>query len=622
MTFKFQTGTQYICDPEPVRKIGRPRNNPDHVTTSAERAKSHKAIAKKKRHENIAILDTETDPFDNSPSGRKRKVLPFLAVLYSDNFEPVVIWENDFKVWVRKVVAAIMALPEEYTIYAHNGGRFDFMFLISEMRGSISFKGRGIMDARIGPHHLRDSFHLIPEKLAAYQKDAFDYSKLLKCNREKYRQEAITYCINDCKYLLDLVKKFVGDFGLKLSIGQAAMATIKKFYTVEKFSDGWDEYVRNYFYGGRVECLKGRGHFVGDYQLYDVNSMYPAVMRNYSHPIGAMGDYKLRRGIPSNDTVFVDLSCDNRGALIARNEIGETTANITRGRFHTTIWEYQTALELNLISNVVVHFCLDCSKRSDFKLFVDPLYENRLALKEFMSDLKVSGQELSARFVEAKKDDMFYKFLLNNGYGKFATNPRKFKEHYITDPDEHPPESWFKTIAKEERARYSQPEFEHSLYWIWSKPAPQFTFYNVGVAASITGAARSVLLNAIHNAVDPIYCDTDSLICRELRNVELHKSKLGAWDLEDSFKSVAIAGKKLYSVEHAKPKVRSAEQLQKGISPLYTIKSKGTGDISWQEMLRLIDGETISKTQFGPTLTRYGEQDYLTRRISATAKVL
>jgi hypothetical protein len=613
--------TVFICDPEPEHKIGRPRKHKDRITTSLERSQEHKAKAKKKRHENIAILDTETDPFDNSPSGRKRKVLPFLAVLYSDNFETIVIWENDFKRWVEKVVAAILSLPDEYTIYAHNGGRFDFMFLISEMRGSVSFKGRGIMDARIGPHHLRDSFHLIPEKLAAYQKDAFDYTKLKRCNREKYKQEAIAYCISDCRYLLDLVKKFIADFGLKLSIGQAAMATIKKFYTVERFSDGWDNYIRDFFFGGRVECLKGRGHFVGAYKLYDVNSMYPAVMRNYQHPIGAMGDYKLRRGVPSNDTVFVDLSCDNRGALIARSENGETTANITRGRFKTTIWEYQAALELNLISNVVVHFSLDCAKRTDFKLFVDPLYQNRIALKEFMRELKASGQELSARFVEAKKDDMFYKFLLNNGYGKFATNPRKFKEHYITDPDERPPESWFKTIPQHERIKFEQPEFEHSQYWIWSKPTPQFTFYNVGVAASITGAARSVLLQAIANATDPIYCDTDSIICRDLRNVPLHKSELGAWDLEDTFKSVAIAGKKLYSVEHAKPKQRSAEQLERGISPLYTVKSKGTGDVSWQEMLRLIDGETISKTQFGPTLTRYSEQDYLTRRISATAKV-
>lgn len=606
---------RFVCAPDPVATIGRPRNNPDVATTNVERAKASKNKAKEKRHGNIAILDTETDPFDKVS---KRKVFPFLAVLYSDNFETIVIWENDFKSWVSKVTAAILALPDEYTIYAHNGGRFDFMFLVSEMRGPISFKGRSIMDARIGSHHLRDSFHLIPEKLAAYQKDVFDYTKLERDVRHLHKDDIVKYCINDCRYLLDLVKKFIGDFGLKLSIGQAAMMEIKKHYEVEKFSEGWDGYIRDYFFGGRVECLRGRGHFTGKFKLYDINSAYPDAMANKQHPIGGMADYRIRSGVPTNDTVFVDVTCDNKGALIARSETGETTASITRGRFKTTIWEYQTALELNLISNVKVHWCLDCSKRSDFSLFVIPLYEKRIALKQFMTDLKASGQELSQAFIEAKKDDMFYKFLLNNGYGKFATNPRRFKEHYITDPGELPPESWFKTDPKHNRL----PEFEHPLYWIWSKPAPQFTYYNVGTAASITGAVRATLMHAIHNSIEPIYCDTDSIICKQLNNVELHKSKLGAWDLEDEFTAVEIAGKKLYAVQHAKPKLRSPEQLKRGIVPEYTIKSKGTDGVLWNEIAAMIDGKDFDKTNFGPTLTRTGKQDYITRNIRATARII
>lgn len=613
----------FICEPEPVKRgRGRPRINDDSVMSSIERSRKHKQITKKKRHENIAILDTETDPFD---SKSKRKVLPFLAVLYSRNFDTVVIWDNDFKSFVRKVVAAILALPEEYTIFAHNGGRFDFMFLISEMRGEISFKGRGIMDARIGPHHLRDSFHLIPERLAAYQKDKFDYRKLLRATRDQHRDEIIRYCTNDCVYLLDLVEKFIGSFGLKLSIGQAAMGEIKKHYTVEKFSDGWDNYVREYFFGGRVQCLRGMGDFVGAYKLYDVNSMYPDVMCSLQHPIGGMSDYQLRCGVPSNDTVFIDLTCRNKGALICRDESGATTASVEYGRFKTTIWEYQTALELGLISEITIHFCLDCSKRSDFSLFVTPLYEQRLALKQFMIELKASGQELSQAFIEAKKDDMFFKFLLNNGYGKFATNPRRFLEHYITAPNERPPDKWFNTISKTNPDRIkleSAPQFEHAQYWIWSKPAPQFTFYNVGVGASITGGARAKLMHAIHNATDAIYCDTDSIICKDLKNVRLHPTELGAWDLEDSFKRVVIAGKKLYLTEHVKPKKRSEEQIERGIVPEYTVKSKGTEGITFDDMLSMLNGKTIEKTAFGPTMTRYGGQDYMTRNIRATAGTL
>lgn len=614
--------TQFVCEAPIPAKRGRPRNDPDKVTTSKERSKKSKTKKTEARKKNIAILDMETDPFD---AKTKKQIHPFLAVLYSDEFETIIIWEENYKAFVAKLVAAIEALPGEFTIYAHNGGRFDFMFLISAMRGEISFKGRGIMAAKIGNHHLRDSFHLIPEKLAAYQKDVFDYKKLYKSKRRQHREEIIRYCINDCKYLLDLVKKFVNDFGLKLSIGQAAMCELKKHYDVAKFSDGFDNFVRDYFFGGRVECIAGRGHFKGDYKLVDVNSMYPFVMANYRHPIGDMLSYKIRTGIPSNDTVFVDLTCDNRGALVGRTEAGETSARIPHGRFKTTIWEYEIALKYNLISNVQVHFCLDCPVRTDFSNFIVPMYDNRIRLKEEMKRLKAAGQQLTAAFVEAKKDDLFYKFLLNNSYGKFAQNPRRFKEHYITDPDEMPPAAWFKStlhLPEALRAEYALPAFEHPQYWIWSKPAPSFTFNNVGTAASITGASRAYLLEALQLVDSPIYCDTDSIICKGTGNLELNSSKLGFWDLEDEFKSVVIAGKKLYSVEHKSAKVRSAEDLARGISPDYTVKSKGTQGLIWDDMMKLISGETVSKTNSGPTLTRYGTQDYLTRTIAATAAIL
>lgn len=611
----------YEVTPEPEKKRGRPRNDAGHVMSSLERSKKHKAKKSSARRNNIAVLDMETDPFDKETQAI---VLPFVAELHSDNFDPIVIWEENFDLFVEKVVAAIEALPDEYTIYAHNGGRFDFMFLIHKMRGEISFKGRGIMSARIGRHHLRDSFHLIPEKLAAYQKETFDYKKNIKGQRHKYKAEILRYLHSDCVYLLDLVKKFVGDFGLKLSIGQAAMFELKKIYEVKKLSDGWDDFLRDYFYGGRVECIRGMGEFKGPFKLIDVNSMYPREMASRQHPIGDMTDYKIRAGIPSNDTVFVDLTCDNRGALVGRTEDGATSARIPHGRFRTTIWEYETALKYNLISNVQIHHSLDCAKRTDFSQFILPLYDKRIALKQFMNELKAQGKQLTQAFIEAKKDDMFYKFLLNNSYGKFAQNPRRFKEHYITDPNELPPDSWFATVRDKKTgiiaAEFALPTFEHEQYWIWSKPAPSFSFNNVGTAASITGGARATLLDALQNVTDPIYCDTDSIICRDIGpGIWLDKTALGAWDLEDEFSRVVIAGKKLYSVEHKSPKQRSAEDLERGISPLYTVKSKGSSGIVWDEMISMLNGETVSKTNFGPTLNRFSEQSYLTRKIRATA---
>ncbi len=558
------------------------------------------------RRRDIAVLDMETDPFDNVGKGR---IQPFVACLYSEQFEPVIIWEENERAFAQAVFDAIERLPGKFTVYAHNGGKFDFMFLVHLLRGDVSFKGRGIMAANIGRHYLRDSFHIIPEKLAGYHKEQFDYSKMRRDKRHTFREEIISYLISDCKYLLEVVTDFVEQFGLKLSIGQAAMAELKRSYDVAKFSDGWDNYVRDYFFGGRVECLAGRGAFVGDYKLYDVNSMYPYVMATRKHPTGGFHDYTMRRGAPSNDTCFVQLDCRNNGALIARADSGETTATITEGRFFTTIHEYEVALKYGLISDVRVLMCLDCAQQTDFSEFVLPLYDKRLITKKRLDEMRRAGLEAkSEEWFATKRDDLFYKLLLNNAYGKFAQNPRRFKQHWLTDENEQPPDAWFKTLSKEQNAsgEFALPRFECEEYWIWEKPAPTFTFNNVGVAASITGAARAVLLEALQHAREPIYCDTDSIICKELTHVDLDKTALGAWDIEAEFSEVRIAGKKLYATSSKTGKE--------------SVKAKGLNGLIWSDMLELIDGGEKKLTNFGPTLTKTGKRDYITRTVRATAR--
>lgn len=607
-------------DEEP-KKQGRPLKG-DAPIANNEAQKACRERKRERAKRQIAILDMETDPFD---AELKTHVKPFLAVLYSDEFEPVVIWEEDDVRFRTRVVDAIRALPDRYTIYAHNGGKFDFLFLVSKLRGDVKFKGRSLMCAKIGEHELRDSAHIIPERLAAFAKDKFDYSRNLKQNREHWRKEIIEYCIADCRYTLDIVKSFVAAYGLKLTIGQAAMGELRKHYAVVKINEGFDRQLRQFYFGGRVECLEGRGHFVGDYKLFDVNSMYPAVMARCAHPIGGFDDYDLRRGLPNDQTVFVDLSCRNHGALIARDSEGFTTATIERGRFKTTIWEYNVAVQYGLIEDVEIHASWDCRRRSDFSNFILPLYDNRLRTKEAMRELKSGGLQTTAAFLDLKKDDIFYKLLLNNSYGKFAMNPKNYREHYITDPGARPDDEWFKSLEQlddAERIEFLAPVFSNSDYAIWQKPSPSFRYNNVGTAASITGAARAVLLAAIQQSNGAIYCDTDSLICEGLSGVPMHKSELGAWDLEDEYSSVIINGKKLYAVWHKKPKILTPEQIDQGHKSEYTIKSKGTGRLTWEEMLSMLHGENIVKFNRAPTLTKFSTQRYVSRTIRATAPIL
>jgi hypothetical protein len=548
---------------------------------------------KKAAQNSIAILDMETDPFDAENLGA---VHPFLGVLYSDDFAPIVIWENDYTAFVAAIVAAIEGLPGRYTIYAHNGGKFDYLFLIAKIRGKAMFKGRGLMSFRIGNHDLRDSFHIIPEKLASYHKDHFDYSWMKRSNRDLYRQKIIDYCISDCKYLLEIVKDFVKAHGFKLSIGQAAMAEFRKHYTVERLNDQSDTFLRKFFFGGRVECLAGAGHFEGPFKMYDVNSMYPYAMANYEHPIG--NSYESRIGMPRPETCFVEIDCISNGAFVRRMLDGSTGADRTRQTFFTTIHELRIALKYDLIRDVHVARCIDFDKRGSFPNFVNPLYEKRERMKHALKTF--DKDDSSLEHMALKRDSLFTKLLLNNAYGKFAQNPRKFQECFITDAGHDPdaaecdPENpWFCHVMAGE-------------FWLWTRPSPRQTFNNVATAASITGAARAVLLEAICCAVEPIYCDTDSLICRELNGHDLHASRLGAWDLETTFSEVLIVGKKMYAGRE--------------LSGREKIKSKGVSNLTWQNMLDMLKGDTITKRNFAPTLTRDGGQHYLERRVKITTE--
>lgn len=557
------------------------------------RKQNYRKRLKAKKMRNVAVLDMETDPFDNKRPNDL--ILPFLAVLYSDEFETIVIWEQDHEIFINRLVAAILGLPDAFTIYAHNGGKFDFMFLVSRLRGSVSFKGRGIMRANIGRHEIRDSYHIIPERLAAYKKDGFDYSTLTKARREKFKDTIIEYCVNDCRYLLDLVKKFIMKYGFKISVGAAAIATLQGAgYKVDKVAPSTDEGLRRFFFGGRVECIAGAGYFQGPLKLYDVNSMYPFVMATMRHPIGS--EYVYRPGKPNASTVFLKLKCENNGALLARNEAGELTTRIPQGEFFTSKWEYETALELGLIRKVEILECVDNFRRSNFAKFVEPLYAERAAEKELLKTLPKG----SAEYDRCKAAVLFLKLILNNAYGKFAQNPRRYREHYLTDPGEVPPD--------DEHGGYDKPpEFMGAEYWIWSRAAPTMRFNNVGTSASITGGARAVLMRAIHSAKNPIYCDTDSLICEELRDHNLHAIELGAWDLEKQISELIVCGKKLYAY--------------KDLTGEETIKSKGTAGLTWNDMLALLNGENRLISNVGPTLTRTGNQSYITRTIRRTTPV-
>lgn len=509
----------------------------------------------------IYTLDFETDPFEHG-----KRVYPFCVGFY-DGKDFVSIWSEKCPA---KIVAHLARL-EPGIIYMHNGGRFDIFYLMEWLNSDMRIINGRIVMARLGKHEVRDSWAILPIALAQYKKDEIEYEKLRAECRELHRVEILKYLRGDCVYLHELVSAFREEFGDALTIGSAAMREMQRFHPFIKMGSYSDEKVRRqFFFGGRVECFQS-GIINQEFKIYDVNSMYPFVMSNYRHPNSGAFSVDKRIG---KSTGFVVAEGWSVGAFPVRGRTGNSYPR-GRGTYAATIHEFNAAIECGWFR------CDRVLKTYNF--------DDWIVLDEFVDHF------FNAR-KKAKKDgdkihDIFYKLILNSAYGKFAQNPDNYYDFHITHNARPPELPW--------RPKYI---FNNGEYTISQKPITRHSYYNVGIGASITGAARAVLMRALAGSRDLIYCDTDSVIAREV-SADFDDSKLGSWKHEGSGDRIAMAGKKLYACFSGNECIKMA--------------CKGSR-LSPDEITRVAQGETVTFKKDAPTFKLDGRVEWISRKIRRT----
>lgn len=561
----------------------------------------------------IAVVDLETDPFEY-----EQMVYPFVAGFY-DGSRSVTYWGQDC---VSRMVRFLENQETEYTIYAHNGGRFDFFYFLPYIKSSLRIINGRIVQATIGKHEFRDSYAIMPFPLADYDKDSIDYEKMSADVREQHRDEILKYLQKDLTSLYELVTAFYAEFGDKLTIGSASMKQIKARH---KFKTGGAEYDakwrERFYFGGRNQVFRP-GIAKGDIRVYDVNSMYPFAMRSFLHPIGTGGE--VSKGIERN-SVFVVVEGKNYGAFPTREKDGSLNFTKEYGIFNATIHEWNAAIDTGSFKPYKVHKAYGWKEQGTFDEFVTHFYDAKDTAKKN----------------EDKIHELFYKYVLNSGYGKFAQNPDNYSDYYITEIGTLPAE-WHecsKSCPDVCPERWSI-DFRHESYLIWKRPLQnkRTSWYNIATGASITGAARSVLLRGLRATDSPLYCDTDSIICRGDCRVKISPSNLGEWDFEARGTMAAIGGKKLYAIfkpessltdkerEKLFPARYTATQLKKAreekiVGSLVCIKKAHKGaKLTARDLLSIVrdDAEIISRNPV-PNFKWDGTVKFTQRRIRRTA---
>lgn len=527
-------------------------------------------MARKKQSRKLAVIDLETDPFKY---GRLPK--PFAAAFF-DGYLYQEFWGKNC---VANLLTFISTLEEEYIIYAHNGGKFDFFYLFDSLENPVRIINGRIVEASFGIHKFRDSYAIIPLPLRAYAKEDIDYDCMEEDKREKFKADILHYLAKDCEYLYSLVAAFRERFGNKLTIGSTAITKLREFHNFRRTNESHDSLFRQFYFGGRVEALKS-GILKGRYKIYDVNSMYPHVMRNRKHPTG------LRYAVASNPRItasgklhnfgdrpyFAKVKGKNFGAFPTRTKSG-LDFNIEYGEFFVMSHELEIALKHDRFRIEKVLDCYVPHESISFGDYVDAYIQEKIEGKK-------SGDKVK---------EIFAKLLLNSAYGKFGQNPDNYYDYMIIrDVSEIPRDEWDKWELYE----------MHGELAIWRKHSEKKLYFDVATAASITSASRAMLLDALCTTKNPIYCDTDSIICESFHG-EIDETKLGAWKFEGEADHIAIAGKKLYAAFSGGECIKTAT---KGVR------------LTPSEILRLCQGDSIHWKNQAPSFSiANGEAKFIER---------
>ena len=526
------------------------------------------ALKSKRR---IAVIDFETDPF---LFGRLPR--PFAWGFYDGN-RYVEYWQKN--AWndnecTNALVEFLLDLPDDYLILAHNGGKFDFLFFVERLSGGLRIVNGRILEARLGNHILRDSYGILPIPLAKLGgKLSIDYKLMERDVRENHRDEILHYMKIDCVELFKAVTLFYDEFGDQLTIGGTAMKQLEKFHPYEKGNERFDAEFRKYYYGGRCQCFE-TGIIETTVKGFDVNSSYPYTMKSMRHPVST--DYSTGNRI-TKATAFVEWEGHNYNAVPVRTKAG-LDFTTPHGTYFTTIHEFETALDVGAIKPERIIQTIDFRLLQSFDSFIDWFYDKRLR----------AGAKGDVFHKE------FYKLILNSAYGKFAQNPENYEDSIIMPWDEQPEDdSYFLKLSG-------------GKYRIWAKPTERKNYLNVATAASITGGSRATLLRGLANSTRPLYCDTDSIYCEDMRGIS-DATKLGAWKLEFTGSAIAIAGKKLYAVMDEKDKcIKKA--------------SKGTV-LSAMAIAMIARGDKCETKNDAPSFKLDGKHEFIRRTIGATAIV-
>ncbi len=304
----------------------------------------------------------------------------------------------------------------------------------------------------------------------------------------------------------------------KMTIGSSAMNIYKnKFVGRFRFDDLYpidnpkiDHDIRQSYKGGWVYVNpKFQGKALGKGCVYDINSLYPSVMRNkpmpFGHPIQFKGKYvedEKRPLFVQRFRCFFEIKEGFLPTVQIKNNV----------KFNAREYVTSSLEEMVVMSLTSVDMKLFLEHYNVFNMEYLGGYKFKQASKLFTEYI----DKWNETKVKADKEGnqglrTIAKLMMNSLYGKFATSNKVLNKI---------------PLYENEQVRY-----------ILSEPQEKDTIY-VAIASFITAYAREITIRTAQSVFERfIYADTDSihLLGDEEPNIDIDSSRLGAWKNEGIF---------------------------------------------------------------------------------------
>lgn len=545
---------------------------------------------------NFAVGDLETDPFQDWTTPDQQRIPKAFAAGIRYKSERWVYWGPDC---LRQVVAKAKTLG--VPVYFHNGGNFDFHFLLPYIEPFrcvfLMVGGKRIVSITLPGLHapqFLDSFALVPIGLGQWQKDKIDIRKLERDKREKNWVAIARYLNGDLDGLHSLMMAAHSRMS-KLHLTQASNAFAKLRETLPeklpKISQHFDDKFRPFYFAGRVQAFR-KGKIPGRWDVYDINSAFPHSMCSL-HWWGASHVSQSDEPAGHREQCFYDITCDARGCFPLRDGI-KVEYPQGRFRFQVTGWELLMARSLGLVSNEVIHWVHIPSELMSYDEFILPLYDEK-------------------KDAETNKDAarrLFIKLEMNSSYGKFGESPDGHRDVICVkiftkpkiDPKDVNRNPWEHCYDDEENG-YSF--FQRPVHGDFGgKPK---IFRNVAIAASITGKVRATLMHAIHHG-NAVYCDTDSVFVPAGTTGIPTGNGLGQWKHEFTFRHLWIGGRKLYAGQGRDP-------TKSVLSPLKWKTAAKGARLSPDDIVKVCEGKVVESRFAAPSFSLLAGTRFIARKV-------